>query len=290
MQEALQLVVGGLASGAIYALVAVGFTLLWRAARTLNFAQGQFAVVPGYFALLAINLGLPAWMAILVALAVAMLLFGALFKLVLVNPVARHGLVPLTIATLALGFALDHALGAVFDAEMRPRLTLTRDGPIEFAGMALPMEDLAILLVAAIAVLTFLTFLDDTRVGRAIQAVMHDATVANVLGIRTRQMALHAFMLNAVLAGIAAILIGLPGPTRPIGATALTVAAMAASILGGFGLRATIAAALLLGVVEQVAATFVAPAYRDAILPLLLIAAVALRARELPGLARERMA
>lgn len=289
MQDALQVVVGGLAAGAIYALVAAGFTLLWRAARTLNFAQGQFAVVPGYFALLAMNLGVPPWAAILFALVLAAAMFGALFNAV-AEPVARHGVAALSIATLALGLALDQALAAAFDPEMRPRLTLSHDVPLAIAGLALSLEDLAVLVVAAVVLTTLLTFLDDTRAGRALRAMMHDARVAQVLGIRTARMALYAFLLNALLAGLAAMLIGLPGPARPIGATALTLAAIAASILGGFSLRPAIGCALLLGIVEHVGALFVPPAWRDAILPLLLILAVALRPRAMPGPGTERWA
>jgi branched-chain amino acid transport system permease protein len=103
-------------------------------------------------------------------------------------------------------------------------------------------------------------------------------------------MVLYGFLLNALLTGIASILLGLPAQGRVDDGTALTLAAAAAAVLGGFGLRRAIVAALLLGVVEQVLAVLVAAPYRAAILPAALIAAVAIRPEGLFRRSREQAA
>ena len=103
MADFLQLVIAGLATGAIYALSAIGFTLLWQASQTINFAQGEFVMLPPFFALAAMKwLNLPFSVACLLAIALAMLILGALFKTVIVDPLIERGVLPLVISTIAL--------------------------------------------------------------------------------------------------------------------------------------------------------------------------------------------
>ena len=103
MGDFLQLIISGTATGAIYALAALGFTLLWQASGTINFAQGEFVMLPAFVMLFFINTaGLPLWLAFLLTCAVAMLLLGYGFKRAIVDPLIRHGVIPLVIATLGL--------------------------------------------------------------------------------------------------------------------------------------------------------------------------------------------
>src|SRR5213592_637086 len=96
MGDLVQLVVSGTATGAIYALAALGFTLLWQAAGVINFAQGEFVMVPAFLMLFfMIVAGVPLWLAFLLACVVAMLLLGVAFKYAIVNPLIRHGVIPL---------------------------------------------------------------------------------------------------------------------------------------------------------------------------------------------------
>src|SRR5438094_7113803 len=103
MESFIQLLVSGLATGAIYALIAVGFSLLWQTSQTINFAQGEFVMLPAFFVLAAMKFGgLSFPLALLVGLAVSLLVLGLLFKRVVVDPMLRHGVLPLVISTLAL--------------------------------------------------------------------------------------------------------------------------------------------------------------------------------------------
>src|SRR6266568_4502232 len=105
MSNLLDLLLAGLATGAIYAIVAVGFTLLWQTSQTINFAQGEFVMLPAFLMLAATHAGAPFWLAILIGILLSMLLLGLAFKLLLVDPMLRHGVLPLAIATLALAIA-----------------------------------------------------------------------------------------------------------------------------------------------------------------------------------------
>ena len=118
--DSLELLISGLATGAIYALVATGFTLLWQTSSTVNFAQGDFVTLPA-FAIIGLHAaGLPLPLAMLGGLAIAIIVLGALFKLLLVDPMLRHGLLPLGIAAIALGVGLQEGVKAGFGAQAFP--------------------------------------------------------------------------------------------------------------------------------------------------------------------------
>ena len=109
MSNLLDLLVAGLATGAIYALVAVGFTLLWQTSQTINFAQGEFVMLPAFLMLAAMHVGAPFWLAILIGILLSLLLLGLGFKMLLVDPMLRHGVLPLAIATMALAIGIKES-------------------------------------------------------------------------------------------------------------------------------------------------------------------------------------
>src|SRR3954468_24889864 len=103
LADFLQLLVAGVATGGIYALVAVGFVLLWQTSQTINFAQGEFVMLPAFFVLAAMKFGgLSFPLALLLALVISLVVLGVLFKQVVVEPILPHGMLPLVISTIAL--------------------------------------------------------------------------------------------------------------------------------------------------------------------------------------------
>src|SRR5881227_1151823 len=130
MADFIQLLVAGLASGGIYALVAIGFTLLWQTSQTINFAQGEFVMLPAFLMLAAMQAGLPFWLAIIVGILLSMLLLGLGFKLLLVDPMLRHGVLPLAIATMALAIGLKEAVKQFFSAEASPFPSIIPTGDV----------------------------------------------------------------------------------------------------------------------------------------------------------------
>lgn len=120
MSNLFDLLVAGLATGAIYALVAVGFTLLWQTSQTINFAQGEFVMLPAFLMLAAMHAGALFWLAIILGILLSMILLGLAFKMLLVDPMMRHGVLPLAIATMALAIGLKEAVKQFFSAEASP--------------------------------------------------------------------------------------------------------------------------------------------------------------------------
>src|SRR5262245_22366571 len=107
MADVLQLLVAGLATGGIYALIAIGFTLMWQTSQTINFAQGEFVMLPAFFMLAAMRaLDVPFWGAVVLGIVLSAIVLGLAFKKLLVDPLLRHGVLPLAIATMALSLFL----------------------------------------------------------------------------------------------------------------------------------------------------------------------------------------
>src|SRR6267143_40757 len=116
----LQLVISGTAVGAIYALAALGFTLLWQASGTINFAQGEFVMLPAFMTLICLAFGMPLPLAFVVTCLVSMALLGVAFQKAVVEPLIRHGVIPLVIATLGLSIGLKNLVKAGYSAGPSP--------------------------------------------------------------------------------------------------------------------------------------------------------------------------
>src|SRR5438552_18766935 len=120
MGDLIHLILSGTATGAIYALAALGFTLLWQAAGVINFAQGEFVMLPAFAMLFFIAVGAPLWLSFLLTCAVAMVVLGYGFKRVIVDPLIKHGVIPLVIATLGLAIGLKQLVKASVTAQAQP--------------------------------------------------------------------------------------------------------------------------------------------------------------------------
>src|SRR3954452_14287227 len=135
MADFIQLLVAGLATGGIYALVAIGFTLLWQTSQTINFAQGEFVMLPAFFMLIALGaFGLPFWNAVIIGIIVSAIVLGVLFKRLLVDPMIRHGVLPLATATMALALFRKEAVKDSSAAEAHPFPPLAADITVSFLG------------------------------------------------------------------------------------------------------------------------------------------------------------
>jgi branched-chain amino acid transport system permease protein len=283
------ILVAGLATGAIYALIAIGFTLLWQTSQTINFAQGEFVMVPAFFMLAAVNFGLPFWAAVLIGFLITMALLGWGFKRVLVDPMLRHGVLPLAIATMALSIFMRESVKELFSAEAQPFPSIVPATSVELLGAVVSMQSIGVLAVAVAAVLALQYFLTRTLTGYQMQATAQNATVARILGIPVERMILYTFLINAGLVALASLLITPIYLAKFTSGEVLGQAAFIAAIVGGFNqVRGAIAGGLLLGIVDNLAATYISTQYRAAIPLFLLIAVILLRPQGLLGRGEER--
>src|SRR5467141_877173 len=152
MASFIQLLVSGLATGAIYALAAIGFTLLWQTSQTINFAQGEFVMLPAFLMLGVMHAGAPFWLAVLIGAILSLILLGLGFKLLLVDPMLRHGVLPLAIATMALSLGIKEAVKQFFSAEASPFPPIVPAGDISFVGHPVSLQSIGVLALAILAV------------------------------------------------------------------------------------------------------------------------------------------
>jgi branched-chain amino acid transport system permease protein len=289
MSNLLDLLIAGLATGAIYAIVAVGFTLLWQTSQTINFAQGEFVMLPAFLMLAAMHAGVPFWLAIIIGILLSMLLLGLGFKMLLVDPMLRHGVLPLAIATMALAIGIKEAVKQFFSAEASPFPSIVPAGDIAILGRQVSVQSLGVLALAIAAVVGLTALLNRTSIGHQMQATAQNPTVARIIGIPVERMILLTFLINAFLVALASILITPIYLAKFSSGEVLGQAAFIAAIVGGFNqVRGAIAGGLLIGVVDNLAAAYVSTQYRAAVPMILLIAIILLRPQGLLGRAEER--
>jgi branched-chain amino acid transport system permease protein len=287
--EILQLLVSGLATGAIYALAAIGFSLLWQTSQTINFAQGEFVMLPAFFILIAANLGLPFWAAALIGIAVSVLTLGVLFKHVVVDPMIRHGVMPLVIATIGLAILMKESVKEFYSAQAQSFPPLAEDIDISIGGIVFSLQSIVNLCVAVAAVVALQLFLSRTYTGRCMQATAQNPGVARILGINVDRMILYTFVINAALVALASILVTPIYLAKFTNGETLGIYAFIAAIIGGFNqVRGAIVGGLILGVLDNFAAAYLSAQYRSALPLVILILVILVRPQGLLGRAEER--
>ena len=290
MTEFLQLLLSGLSAGAIYALAAVGFTLLWQASQTINFAQGEFVMLPAFFVLALMHwAGLPFWISIALAIPMSIIFLGWMFKRIVVEPMIAHGTLPLVIATIALGLLLKEAVKEFYSPLGQPFPRLFPEDTIDVMGAVVSIQDLANLAIAMTTIMALQLFLGHTRTGRCMQATAQNPEVARILGVDVRRMVLYAVLINAGLAAIASVLITPIYLAKFSNGEILGLVAFIAAIVGGFNqIRGALVGGLLIGVIDNLSAAYVSAGYRQAVPLILLIVIILVRPQGLLGTSEGR--
>ena len=289
MTDFLQLFVSGLATGAIYGLAALGFTLLWQASGTINFAQGEFVMLPAFMILAFQAAGLPLLASFLLACLGAVALLGWTFKRAIVDPLFKYGMMPIVVATIGLSIALRNGVRAGYSAEAHPFPSLFADTLYSVAGVTVSLSDVGTFLLALGLVLATQAFITRTVTGRAMQAVAQNTESASVLGIDVPRMVLYAFAINAVLAVAAALLVTPTYLAKFDMGESLGNKAFFAAIIGGFNnSRGALLGGLIVGVCENLAAAYISPAYKDAVALVIFMVVILFKPQGLLGSKVER--
>jgi branched-chain amino acid transport system permease protein len=266
MTDFLQLLFSGMATGAIYGLAALGFTLLWQASGTINFAQGEFVMLPAFMMLAFAAFGAPLLVSFVLTCIVAVVVLGWMFKRGIADPLLRFGLMPIVVATIGLAIAMRNGIRAGYSAEAHPFPSLFPDKLLQFGGITVTSADVGTLVLALILVFATQAFLAKTVTGRAMQAVAQNTDSATVLGINVPRMIFYTFAINAVLACAAALLVTPTYLAKFDMGESLGTKAFFAAIIGGFNnSRGAILGGLIVGVSENLAAAYISPAYKDAV-------------------------
>lgn len=287
MDLVLQLLFTGIGIGAVYALVALGFVLIFRATNVVNFAQGEFSMVAAYLMVVCIEQGFPYWLAFITAL-VGMALLGAIFNLGVYYPLRHRSYLPVIIATIGASILLANSVLAIYGPQPQVLEGWFETPGIQLGPVYLDSQYLLIIVVTIALVIFNYWFFEHTMLGKKLQATSQDKEMASLLGISVSTMIMITFIYSAVLGGLAGLLVApILFVSIQMGST-IALKAFAATIIGGFGdVAGAIIGGLALGVIETFGAAYISVPYKDGFAFLVLVAFLIFRPQ---GIFGERVA
>ena len=269
--ELLQFVFSGLTVGAIYALVALGFTLIYKASDIINFAQGEFVMLGGMMTVFAAQAGLPLPVAALLAVVGTTAVGMALHRFA-VAPARGATAVALIMITIGASIFLRGVAQIVFDKRFHSLPPLFGGEPIKFGGAAILPQSLVVLASATVIVVVLWLFIDRTMLGKAVIATAANRLAARLIGVDTRSIVDFSFAVSAAIGAIAGILITPIALTSYDAGTLLALKGFAAAMLGGIGSApGAVVGGLLIGMIEALTAGYISSNYKDAVAFLIIL-------------------
>lgn len=283
MEELLQFLIAGLKNGSIYALVALGFTIVFAATGAINFAQGEFYMLGGMFGVWFVGLGLPLPAAVIAAILAAAAV-GAAFEVLAVKPIRSGDPLRIIMVTIGGSVVLRQAALHLFGPDEIPMQPFTQGDSIKLLGAAIERQTVWIWVLTLAAVTALVVLYRKTAFGKAMRATSINRDAARLVGIDARTMVTYSFALAAALGALGGLVV------TPLTQTAFDVGAgigvkgFAAAILGGLGNPvAAVGGGLILGLLESLTAGYVDPLYKDAVALVVLLGVLFIRPQGLLG-------
>lgn len=248
-------ILSGTAVGSVYALVAIGFVLIYKGSRVLNFAQGELFMVGAFLAVLATSLDIPYWVALLMAIAgngaVAFVI-----QLLAMRPLVGRPVVAPIIATLGLAIVLRGLAGGLWGQRVRPTKSIFPNRPINVLGTSLSAVQLGSFVVALILIAIFMIVFRYTKLGLSLRAFSSDSSAANAVGISSGAALAAMWMASGAVAAAGGILLsqssGVSVHTADIAYRVLPVV-----VLGGLdSFAGAVVGGILVGVLEALSGTY----------------------------------
>jgi branched-chain amino acid transport system permease protein len=285
VRPVLQALWGGILSGSVYGLMAIGLTLIWGAVRLLNLAHGALYVVGAYAAWTVLEiLGLPLAVAIVAAVVVAAI-FGYGIHLLVVRPLlGRAGWDSASIiATVGVATALTAAALLIFGPRVK-QIPPVVPGSVIFSGVRFSYQGMVIVAVAVVSLLSLFFYLANSRQGMAIRAVSQDMDASALMGVPVETTYARVMVISAGLAGLAGVLLSSLLFLSPNSGFAPMIIALMVTIFGGLGsVKGTIVAAYLIGILESTVQVYLGGSWSLPVLFLFMIVVLIIRPNGLFG-------
>ena len=255
----LQLIVTGIAQGMVYALIAIGFVIILKCSEVFNIAQGHFVLIGGYLGwTFLVPLGLPAWAALLAAIAVAAVM-GLLIERLMLRPMVGQPVLAVVMMTIALSTVLGGLATLLWGAEYKAYHGLLPTITMKVGEISIPSESLIGLIVSIVCVALLMLLFRYTKIGLAMRATAEDLQVVQSMGIKATTVYAVSWIIASVVGVIGGILIGgVSGANMDLALIGLK--AFAVVLLGGVNsIGGAIVAGIILGMLENVAAGYLDP-------------------------------
>ncbi len=286
MAEFLQFLFSGLTVGAVYALVALGFTLIYNACDVVNFAQGEFVMLGGMITVFLGLAGIPLPLAAILAIVVTAAVGLALHRFAIETARGADAVV-LIMITIGASIFLRGVAQVAFDKRFHSLPPLFGNDPIRVGGAAILPQSVVVLAGALVIVVLLWAFIERTLFGKAVLATAANKLAAHLVGIDTRRMVGFSFAVSAGIGAIAGILITPIALTSYNIGTLLALKGFAAAMLGGIGSAfGAVVGGLLLGLLEAFAAGYISSQYKDAVAFIVILAVLFTRPQGLIGRAK----
>ena len=282
--QILQYILSGLSTGAIYALIGIGFSIIYNATGIINFAQGEFVMLGGLLTLSSLELlKLPLWAAIPSAIAVSTVV-GFLFERLAIRPLKQPTPINLVIITIGGSILIRGLAMLVWGKDTHSIPPFSGDTPIAIGGATILPQHLWILAITLIIIVINKVYFYHTISGKAMRACSYNRRAAGLVGIDVRRMVLFSFVISSAMGAIAGIIVA------PLTMTAYDVGVMlglkgfCAAIIGGMSSGiSTVIGGLILGILESLGAGLISSGYKDAIAFIILLLLLFFRPQGLFG-------
>ncbi len=279
-----QVVVGGLLLGAIYALFSSGLTLIWGMMNFINFAHGEFVMLGMYVSLLVVLTVGGGLESFGLAAAFALFVIGVLIYMSLIRHVMRGPMLAQILSTFGLALLLRYTAFWIFSANFVSLPQTPFSGTVNLGGILMPVPQLVAGLAAILLTIGLHVLLTRTTVGSRLLAVAEDRSAAMLMGIRPDRMQALAWGLAAASAGIAGALMAMSYPWSPSVGETFGLTAFVVVTLGGFGsVPGAMYAGLAIGLIQALSAYWLGPIYKDIVVYALFAALLWLRPQGLMG-------
>ena len=249
-------VVSGLATGCVYALIALGFVLIFKATNVVNFAQGEFVMASGFMSYtLLIVLGLPYGL-VLVATIVLSGFMGVVLERVVVRPIMDAPIFSIVIATIGASIVLRSSAGIIYGYDVLPLPTIFSKDPVRVGFVRFTAMDVGVIGSSLVIMVALYLFFKLTKTGMAMRATAQSQTAARLMGVSVKRIFSLTWAISAAIGGVAGVLIA-PIIYLDPNLGFIGVKAFAGAILGGFGsIPGAIVGGMLLGVIENLSGYF----------------------------------
>jgi branched-chain amino acid transport system permease protein len=249
-------VVSGLATGCVYALIALGFVLIFKATDVVNFAQGEFVMVSGFISYtLLIGLGVPYGL-VLVATIILSGFMGVILERVVVRPIMDAPIFSIVIATIGASIVLRSSAGILYGYDVLPLPTIFSKDPVRLGFLQFTAMDVGVIGCSLVIMMALYLFFKLTKTGMAMRATAQSQTAARLMGVSVKRIFSLTWAISAGIGGVAGVLIA-PIIYLDPNLGFIGVKAFAGAILGGFGsIPGAIVGGMMLGVLENLSGYF----------------------------------
>jgi len=282
--QLLQYLITGVTIGSIYAMVAMGFNIIYNVTEIINFAQGEFVMLGGLtMAALGPMAGLPFYLSFPLAVA-GVIIIGILLNMVAIRPIRQPSVLTLVMATIAASIIIKGGAMLGWGKDPYDLPAFSGRDPINLLGATIQPQSLWVMGFLALVVIVLTLFFEKTLWGKAMSACANNPVAARLVGIKTRQMVLIAFALSAGIGAVAGVAITPISLMEYDRGAMLAVKGFAAVILGGLGsFPGAVVGGLVIGLIESFGAGLISSAYKDAFALILLLAVLFVRPSGLLG-------